>query len=295
MMTSRAHRTDLGPSASGREAYGLAGRCLLLAALMMIAAGCRDQSAKEIERASDLAFEGRYEEAVYVLDDLIASVEGSSEPEAVEMELAALFKAGRLSRLFLRRPKLALSYYQRIVKLSPGSDQAFGAREWMARIHLDEGDVNAAISDFQALVAGFPEREGVDRFQYELAQAYFTAGDHEQARVEAGELLERWPESGHKDRAMMLVATTYQVQGRLEQAAEAYEALEQSTEDSDMAARALFERAGCLAALERHEEAEEAYEEALEAHPQPRLVRMRLDMLRERMARRELENLGPAW
>ncbi len=276
---------------------GRAGRPLsaVLLLLVFVGTGCEDRAARAIDQAHDLAFQGRYERAVEVLDETIDELEGTREQEGAALKLRALADAGRFSHLFLRSPERALVYYRRLVELSPDSEEAFAARERMATIYLEAGDRTGAIAQYQALVAGFVKREGIDRFQLELARAYFAAGDLEQARMEARHLLERWPESEHAVRVKMLIANSYYVQGRLEEALEAYERLRRETTDPDLAARVLFEQAGCLAGLDRKEEAVAAYQEALETHPEPRVVRVRLERLRERMARRALENLESPW
>lgn len=274
--------------------HGLLGAGICALALLF-APACHESGEKTMNRVDDLAFQGRYEEALYLLDELIASIEDSDEPEQSDLRLEALATAGRISHLFQRRPEKALSYYRRVVETSPGSPEAFEAHQRMARLHLEFGDRSGAIAQLQALVAGFPESEETVRFQYELARIYFSVGDMEQARTEARHLLERWPESDYVDRVRMLGASTFQLQGRMEEALEVYREIRRTSRDPETAARALFEEAGCLASLEREEEAVAAYLEALETHPEPRFVRLRLDRLRSRMARKEMENLGEPW
>ncbi len=269
---------------------------MLATFLMASAIGCNDRGPEaSLHRADELAFQGRYEEAVFLLDEMIASLRNARGKEAEALRLEAIAKAARYVHLFQRRPEQALSYYRRIAELSPGSDEAFDARQRMAKIHLESNDRPAAISQYQALVAGFSSRENVDQFQYALARSYFAMGDMEQSRTEGRYLLRHWPDSDYADRVRMLIATTHQVQGQMEEALEAFKSAREKTDDADLEVRALFEEAGCLASLEREEEAMAAYTKALGTHPEPRLVRMRMKMLEERMSRRGVENLGTVW
>lgn len=262
-----------------------------LVGCLAVVGGCQDPWQSKLDRAGDLAFQGRYEEAVYVLDELLTSLPDVPNEDADPVRLKALSKAGRIAHLFLRNVDLAVSYHSRIIELYPGSEQSYEARQKLARIHVEANDRARAVVQYQALVSGFPDKPGVDQFQYELARGYFVLGDHEQSRTEARRLLELWPDSHYADRVRMLVATTYHIQGRHEKAVQAYEEARDATEDVNLAAHALFETAGSLAAMGKKEKAVETYLEALATHPRPQIVRMRLDRLRGRMARRDLDNL----
>jgi tetratricopeptide (TPR) repeat protein len=268
---------------------------LLACVCLAFLPSCEGRHRQGLDRAEELAFQGRYEEALYALDEVLAGLGDARDGESRALRLRALSTAGRIAHLFLRRPERAIAYYRAIAESYPDSDEAFDARERMARIHVESGDRAGALAHYQALVAGFMERPGVDRYQYELARSYFTLGDHEQARTEARHLLESWPETEYAGRVRMLVATSYQTEGRLEEAVAAFRVVRELHADSDLAAHALFEEAGCLSGLDRKEEAMAAYLRALEKHPEPALVRMRLERLRARMQRRDLEHLGPAW
>lgn len=256
-----------------------------LLACTLCLAGCQNPARRALERADDLAFHSQPKAALAEVTKAIRALHGKTDHESQTLRLRALATGGRLCHLFLRRPREALKFYGALVEASPNSDLAFDARQRMAEIRIEDlGDRAGAIAQYQALVAGFPHRAGVDKFQYEIAEGYFHLADYAQTRTEAHHLIKRYPDSKWVDDALFLIGQAWHAQMNLKKALEAFDELEQRFPGTPLAARADVEEGNCLEEQGHDEKALDAYIAALPKHPDPELVQLKIHRLRARMA-----------
>lgn len=258
---------------------------LLLLGLLVALAGCGNPARRHLDRADDLAFDGKPKAALDQVKLALDALRGKQDPASQRLRLKALARGGRLCHLFLHAPKAALAFYRALVEDAPGSDLAFEARQQMAEIHLvDLSDRAGAIAQYQALVAAFPKRRGADHFQYEVADGYFHLGDYAQTRTEAHHLIKRYPDSGWVDDALYLIGSAWHAQGKLDNAIGAFRELVARFPHSKLTPRAEVEIGNCLEEGGHDAAALKAYIAALPNHPDPTTVQMKIERLQARMA-----------
>ena len=260
------------------------GRVALLWLVLALAA-CGNPARHHLDRADDLAFQGRPKAALAEVKLALDALRGKQDARSQKLRLEALARGGRLCHLFLHAPKAALTFYRALVEDAPGSDLAFQARQQMAEIHLvDLSDRAGAIAQYQALVAAFPERPGVDHFQYQVAQGYFHLREYAQTRTEARHLVDRYPKSPWVDDALYLVGAAWHAQGKLDKAIDAYQTLVTRFPHSKLVPRAQVEIGNCLEEGGHDARALAVYLAALPTHPDPTTVHMKIERLQARMA-----------
>ena len=196
----------------------------------------------------------------------------------------ALRFAGDVSYLELGDYTGAISYYRRIVALSPGGQEAREARIQIGDIYRERfRDPLAAIAQYADVAAsGAPE---APRYQLEVARAYLALDNWSQARTEARILRERWPDHALADEAQLLAAQAWSLEKRDDEALSAFQALIDRKPGPELVARALEGQALIHAQAGRFDRALELYALALPIHPNPDAVRTNIEAVTDRRAR----------
>lgn len=235
-------------------------------------------------RGLEFLYENQYEDAESHFLMFAREMARSDDPEAKHWQAKALFQIGRIDHLYLDQPHRAISQLRKALKLYPQAPFAFDARREIADILYDRiMDYRTSAMEYERLVHDFSSHEGIDAFQYRVAQSYFLVRDFDQARTEARLLLTKWPDARFAQEARLLIANSYYLQNRFTDAIKAHRELLDSNPDVPIRARSLFELGICYQDLGEKQKAEEAFIAALKDHPRPDLVQMQLAALRERI------------
>ncbi|MDH4163168.1 MAG: tetratricopeptide repeat protein [Nitrospirota bacterium] len=182
---SSAHAPEPGPTASGRPATGWI-RIGLIAALMLLTTTMPALS-------SDSA--GR---------DLLSFADH-------------LYAQGDYYR--------AITEYERVMFLHPGTPEAKTARFQIARSYFQSGKYTQAIERFRTLVMDLPSDPLGEQAQFMLAETYYRKGEY-QSSIDGWEtFLRSYPHSGRVDAAHIRLGWCHLRQGSAARAAEEFRKL----------------------------------------------------------------------
>jgi len=255
---------------------------VLLGAVALI--GCLTESVQErFEIGMDLLYEGRYQDAESQFLVLARELSRSSDESSRIWRARALYQAGRVEHLYLDQPRRAVARLREALKLTPHGGFSFDARREIALIFHDKlKDYRSAALEFERLVQAFPDREGIERYQYRIAQSYFVLREFSQARTEARLLLEKHPDSPLWAETMLLVANSFYVEGRFQESADFHRQLLSKHPGEEIESRSLFELGMCYQELGDYRRAEQNLLMALKIHPRPDIVQLQLASLKDR-------------
>jgi tetratricopeptide (TPR) repeat protein len=261
-------------------------RVVLTLALTGILAllGCLTESTQEsFAVGMDLLYEGRYQDAESHFLVLARELSRASDESARVWRARALYQAGRVEHLYLDQPRRAVARLREALKLTPHADFSFDARREIALIFHDKlKDYRSAALEFERLVQAFPDRKGIEQYQYRIAQSYFILREFSQARTEARLLLEKHPGSPLWAETMLLAANSFYVEGRFQESAEVHKQLLSKHPGDEIESRSLFELGMCYAELGDYKKAEQNLLMALKLHPRPDIVQLQLASLKDR-------------
>jgi len=248
--------------------------------------GCLTESVQErFAVGMDLLYEGRYQDAESHFLVLARELSRSSDETARIWRAQALYQAGRVEHLYLDQPRRAVARLREALKLTPHAKFSFEARREIALIFHDKlKDYRSAALEFERLVQAFPDRQGIERYQYRIAQSYFILREFSQARTEARLLLEKHPDSPLWAETMLLVANSFYVEGRFQESAEVHKQLLAKHPGDEIESRSFFELGMCYAELGDYGKAEQNLLMALKIHPRPDIVQLQLASLKDRQS-----------
>lgn len=255
-------------------------RAALLVAVSLTVA-C-SSSERQLDRANALRHAGDARGALAAYKVLLADLgEGPLPAGDAEVRVKALRHAGDVAYLELGDYQAALSYYRRIVSLSPGGKEAQEARAVLGDIYRDRfNDHLAAIAQYAAIASS--DAPAAPQYQLEVARGYLALGRWDQARTEARLLRERWPKDGLADEAQLLTGQAWALERKDDEALGALQALVERAPPPGVKARALEAQAQIHAAAGRYDRALELYALALPTHPNPDAIRTNIEAVRER-------------
>ncbi len=237
---------------------------------------------RKLEAATALRHAGDAKGALAAYKGLLADLgEGPLPADQAAIRAKALRYAGDVSYLELGDYTGALSYYRRIVSLSPGATEAYEARAVIGDIYRDRlNDPLAAIAQYADVAAS--DSPLAPKYQLEVARSYLALARYDQARTEARILRERWPTHPLADEAQLIAAQAWALEGRTDEALGAFQALVDRHPAPELAARALEGQAHIHAQAGRFDRALELYTAALPNHPNPDAIRTNIEAVRER-------------
>ncbi len=259
---------------------------LALSLCLIMSAGCSADIQGGIESANDLLYEKKYVEAERLYFKLLKRLgeDGELGEKASAQRLVVLDRLGKINALYLKDYEKALRIYERLVSLYPKTEQAFAAHAMVADIHHHKlGNLDAAISEYQKIVADFPDKDETRWAKLQIVSAFFQGRDYEQARTEAAALIKRWPTSAEAAQARFQVANSFYVQGRYAEAVATYEVLLEGDPDPSLASLVLFELGNCFQELGDFDRALAYYYACLAEHQNPMLVQRKIRRVRTRM------------
>lgn len=252
----------------------------------LLGGGCKTDIQSGIESANDLLYNKQYVAAERLYHKLLKRLGEDEElsRKQDEQRLLILDRLGKVNALYLHDYAKAIHFYERLVRLYPKTEQAFAALAMVADIHHHKlGDLQAAITDYQKLVAEFPDRSETRWAQLQISGAFFQLKDYDQARTEAEAVIARWPNATEASQARSQIANAYYVQGRYTEAIATYERLLAGNPEPSLASLVLFELGNCFQELNDFDRALAYYYACLADHPNPLLVQRKIQRVRARM------------
>jgi TolA-binding protein len=231
---------------------------------------------KRYQKGLALRDAGDYAAAAELLRELQADHPGSARaPEA-------LLTAAELLHISLGRYREALLGYLTVERDYAATPYVARARRQVAELYkyrLD--DQLQAISAYQRLID--EGEEGVDRYQYEVADSYFRLNNFEQARIEFQNLLHSYPQSPLLPEVQFRLAMVEVLAGDLEAAMAAYREVTARWPQSPYAVEAQFGLANVLEERERLREALTTLEGLQGRYPNQEALAQRIALLKGRI------------
>ncbi|MGB2869732.1 MAG: tetratricopeptide repeat protein [Bacteroidota bacterium] len=95
--------------------------------------------------------------------------------------LAKLYMYDGLSFAGLNRQADARAYYQRVIQVAPGSNEAILAQTQIGKSHFDEKNYREAIANFETLLAGDTSKLDLSEIHYLLGLSYYGISEYDKA------------------------------------------------------------------------------------------------------------------
>jgi tetratricopeptide (TPR) repeat protein len=212
---------------------------------------------------ADLLFQlERYEEASKAYESLLAS--SPEDMDAAGTHVLCLFRLGR-SREAIQAGK---SFRKR-----------FGdARNWFARLELEQGkrllerkEFEAAQASFEKQLKAFGDTEYADDARYYLGLVHFQQKRMEEALQVFSDFLTAYPKSPYLPEVRMKLGTIYYLSGQFASAIDYYKTMSKSTTPG-MAVDALFNSVLSYERLGRYDAAIETAEALIERFPEDKVI-----------------------
>jgi TolA-binding protein len=195
----------------------------------------------------------------------------------------AYYWAGMISYLYLKEPKRAIDYFQKVISDYPASEAVIPTRGYLAEIYDKEfHEPRLAIGEYQKMIEETPEHLNEDEYLYRIGEVYFNQGDLDQSKIEWEELIKKYPSGKWTDRAAFQVAMTSMIRQNFEEGLRQMNEFIKTYGKSSFLTEARFERAVCLEETGRKGEAIQAYQELLSSYPNRPVIEGRLKRLSEK-------------
>lgn len=235
---------------------------------------------KDFARAEALVEEGEYQQAAESFRSLYDHHPGFARaPEA-------LFQAGEIQNLYLKRYHEALLAYLLVEKDYPESVYFRRAQAQVADIYKNRlRDYSRAIVAYQKLLDG--GARNLDSVQYEVADIYFRQNNFEQARIEFESLLKNYPESSLIPEVHYRIGVAYSLEEAAADAEEAFRAVIKEWPDSPYAVEARYGLAGVLEDQEHLRSALQILEDLKGIYPNAEALAQRTEQVRERISKKK--------
>ncbi|ALC14808.1 hypothetical protein DSOUD_0006 [Desulfuromonas soudanensis] len=235
---------------------------------------------KDFARAEALVEEGEYQRAADSFRSLYDHHPGFARaPEA-------LFQAGEIQNLYLKRYHEALLAYLLVEKDYPESVYFRRAQAQVADIYKNRlRDYSRAIVAYQKLLDG--GAPNLDSVQYEVADIYFRMNNFEQARIEFESLLKNYPESPLVPEVHYRIGVAYSLEEAPAEAEEAFRAVIKEWPDSPYAVEARYGLAGVLEDQEQLRSALQVLEDLQGIYPNAEALAQRTEQVRERIRKKK--------
>ena len=99
------------------------------------------------------------------------------------------------------KPDLALAQYEEFLRLQPNSDLAPSAQYYIGEIQFNQGDLEAAVRNFDLVLEKYPENARTADAMFMKARALAQSGDSRSAAREYRSLIAKYPQSGLAQKA----------------------------------------------------------------------------------------------
>ncbi len=250
---------------------------LLIVSFLLIECG-QDPLKADFERAEDLYKKEKYKGAALKFRD-IATLNPQSE-----WAPKALFRSGTIYYLYLKDYEEAVEDFAYLIYYYPKHKLAFDAQVNIIEIYMDKlEDYPQAIVEIQRLLENYPNKNGMDQYQYMLAQCFYSMRDFDQTRLEYLILLDSYPDTELRPQVYYDIANTYFIEGsgKLDKAIEYYQKVIDEYPESDLLNECNFYIAASLEEKGELYEALIIYEELLGVYQNPRVIELRIEGVKD--------------
>lgn len=251
---------------------------VFLAVMLMILSCSQDPVESQYRRGEALFEKGEFHSAVEVFRKIATYTPDSSwAPEA-------LYQSGLVNYLYLKDYEEAVDDFAHLVYYYPRNKNAFDAQAKIVEIYVNKlDDPMQAIIELRKLIEKYPSHDGMDQYQYMLAQCYYQLRDFDQVRLEYLILIDSYPNSELIPEVYYNIANTYFIEGggKLEKAIEYYQRVIDEYPKSEFVHDSRFYIAAATEEEGDLEEAKRLYEELLLTYPNPRVVELRIEGIEE--------------
>ncbi len=248
-------------------------------ALLLLAACGGERPQDAVREADQLFGNGHWEEA--------AAAYASLPPEVGRWRAYGAWRAAVVYRDGLQDLPRAQEAFEACAKIWADDEWGYTCQVDLADLLRDAGELRDAIGAYRTAVEMRPTGAHLQQSLLSSGRAYLMLGQPEQARVEWEELLQRFPKSAQAPVVALEMARSFDLQGDHKGALAAYQDVQDRFGTHSVAALAAFGEGEALEQLGRLEEAEAKFVEAMDVHPNPAAVQIKLDSVRERRTRRE--------
>jgi len=238
-----------------------------------LAYGC-DSQQRQLRRGDKLLGQGDVDGAVEAYRAAAPSPEES-------VAAPALWALATVHRDRLDDEAIAEESCEELITRFPTAALGDDCLALMAGLREARQDWWGAIDIRRERLARQPEHPAGEEIRHHIARCYFHQGDPQQAIVEWTDQLERYPSGKLAADALLGVARSHDLAGDCGLAIGVYQRVYSRFQGSAQAASAIVGEAGCLEFQGDLDRAEALYTEALQLHPNPAAVQMRLDELRQ--------------
>ena len=251
---------------------------LLFACMMTILSCSQDPVEGQYHRGEALFEKGEFSSAVEVFRKIATYTPDSSwAPEA-------LYQSGLINYLYLKNYEEAVDDFAHLVYYYPKNKNAFDAQAKIVEIYVNKfDDPMQAIVELRKLIEKYPNHDGMDQYQYMLAQCFYKLRDFDQVRLEYLILIDSFPGSDLVPEVYYNIANTYFIEGggKLEKAIEYYQRVIDEYPESEFVHDSRFYIAAATEEVGDLDEAKRLYEELLPTYPNPRVVELRIEGIKE--------------
>ncbi len=241
--------------------------CLLFT---VFTACSQDPALSAYEKAEDLFGKMAYTKAIKSYSSIV-----NKYPESPYAP-ASQYKIGLIHNLYSEDIQKAMNAYTTLILLYPKSPEVMLARQDMADIYIRMGNYRKAIGEYQWLINN-TVGERRDSFQYQIAMIYLKLTDIKQARIEFEEILKKSPGSPLAPQVYYQIANTYYLEGDYKSAVNAYEKVVSLYPAGPYAQEAMLWKAICIEETGNLTEAMSLYRELEKSHPNPDVIKLRIN------------------
>jgi tetratricopeptide (TPR) repeat protein len=247
----------------------------------VLLSGCGPPTPAAVASADALYAAGRWEQAAAAYQDL----GDAAEP----WKAYGAWRAAAIHRDALKDPERAEAAFTACAKGWPEQDWGYACQVELGDLVRDLGRPRAAIDAYRKALEIRPRGGHAERCLIESGRAYLSLGEPAQARVEWEELARSFPRSPLLPLVAVETARAFDLEGLHEDALAAYRDAQKRWPQHSSTPLAVYGEAEALEQLGRLSEARAAFERALQVHPNPDAVRLKLERLRAREERKEQE------
>ena len=255
---------------------------LVLASLVAFTACPADPGALAVREADRLYREQRWEDAAIAYSTL---------PESSgDWQGYGAWRAGVIFRDPMGNPRRATNQFTLCAReYESGSTWGYTCLVELGDLARDSANPRAAIDAYRKALELLPTGQWSEHCLLESGRSYQEIGEYEQSRKEWIELLSRFARSTRAPEVMLGIARSFDLQGKGKDAQRAFREVHQTYPKHSVAPLAIFGEAEVLEQMGELEAALKLYEEVKLKHPNPQVVLQKMEALKERQQRRDVD------
>ncbi len=257
-------------------------RALALAVILAGPWSCTDPTVDAVRAADRLYREQHWEEAATAYAELPA--------DAGDWRGYGAWRAGVIFRDPLGDPARARKQFTACSREFSDEDWGYSCLVELGDLARDGEDPRAAIDAYRRAIELRPMGQWSEHCLMESGKAYGDLGQHEESRSDWSELLSRFSRSARVPEVELAVARSWDLEGNPKDARKAFQRVHRKYPKHSIAPLAMFGEAESLEQLGELDKALTLYERVRTGHPNPRAVDLKIESIRDRQERRDVDN-----